>query len=483
MSSFKVVIVGGGPVGALAGLYAAQRGFEVEIYEMRDEYNQLHTATAFSTKSISLTLSERGIKSLRHSRCKNLAERILSKTVPVYGRMVHGKAKAVLTSRRIPYDVHGQALYAISRSEINYSLLQELSKFPNVRVFYKHKLSGLDMKQKSATFQNITKVHEPDHETKFDLLIGADGAHSTTRFHLSRYAKININQKWEDIFWCELTIPAGHSLALDCLHMWPQHDFMLFACPDKEGTLTCNLFAPESVFVELKSSGRIVEFFEKHFPGITPDLIPTDSLQKQFQSNLHHPMIDIRCSPYHYQDSCVLIGDAAHAMVPFYGQGMNTGFEDVRILFEDFLDQRKNLPSSPYDLSLTHSVQQKEPLDTPAAIVGDYLEQYTKFRQPDVHIINELALQNYKELRQGVLKISYRVRKQIEEFLCFYAPQLGWATQYRMVAFETMRYTEVLRQVRKQRLILSSLAWSCLVAFSVFCLFSLHLSKTVDILV
>lgn len=89
------------------------------------------------------------------------------------------------------------------------------------------------MKQKCATFQDISRPLEPSHETKFDLLIGADGAHSTTRFFLSRYAKININQKWEDIFWCELTIPVGHALPMDCLHMWPQRDFMLFACPDK----------------------------------------------------------------------------------------------------------------------------------------------------------------------------------------------------------------------------------------------------------
>ncbi|RAH61973.1 kynurenine 3-monooxygenase [Aspergillus piperis CBS 112811] len=475
MSSYKVVIVGGGPVGALAGLYAAQRGFQVEIYEMRDEYSQVQTATSFSAKSISLTLSERGIKALRHSQCRGLAERILSTTVPVYGRMVHSKSKTRLTTRRIAYDVHGQALYAISRSEINQNLLEELSAFPNVRIFYKHRLNGLDMKQKCATFQDISRPLEPSHETKFDLLIGADGAHSTTRFFLSRYAKININQKWEDIFWCELTIPAGHALPMDCLHMWPQRDFMLFACPDKEGTLTCNLFAPEKVFLELKSSGRIAEFFEKNFPGITPDLIPTDNLQKQFKSNLHHPMIDIRCSPYHYQDSCVLIGDAAHAMVPFYGQGMNTGFEDVRILFEDFLDQRRNFPSWKDNLSLSYAMQQKELPDTPQAIVEDYLEQYTKYRQPDVHIINELALQNYKELRQGVFKMSYHIRKHIEEFLSLHAPQLGWATQYRLVAFETMRYTDVLRQVRRQGMILSAVAWSCLVLFLLLCLFSLHL--------
>ncbi|QKX59098.1 uncharacterized protein TRUGW13939_06229 [Talaromyces rugulosus] len=430
----KVVIVGAGPVGALAGLYAAQRGMDVEIYELRDDL-RLSTAVPLNyTKSINLTLSERGIQALKHSGRNSLVDDILNKTVPVHARMVHGKNKTKLTTSRMAYDIKKEALHVIDRAQLNKSLLHGLSSFPNVRVFYNHKLASLNLKEKVATFKDTSVKDAEDnnvHKVNFDLIIGADGAYSVTRYHLSRYTKLSINQSWLDIYWCEFAMPKGHGLPLDCLHLWPQKDFMFIALPDKEGTFTCNLFASESIFKSLKSSGKIVEFFHEHFPGVTPGLITTESLQGQFLKNNYFPLMDIRCSPYHYGDSCVLVGDAAHAMVPFYGQGLNTGLEDHYIKAA----------------ALGSTGSSAEPMEA-------LLQQYTQFRQPDVHVINNLALKNYHEMRRGVLTISYKVRKLIEETLCLYVPQLGWATQYRNVAFTTMRYTEVAEKVEKQGLIL-----------------------------
>lgn len=212
----------------------------------------------------------------------------------------------------------------------------------------------------------------------------------------------------------------------------------------QNGTFTSQLFAPQSIFAELKANPTgIVEFFQHNFPGVTPNLIMPEALQNQFLHNKHLPLIDIKCSPYHYRDTCVIIGDAAHAMVPFYGQGMNTGFEDVRILFEDFLDR----PSFHSFHTTTYPIDPCSPTDA-------RLHAYSDFRQPDAHAMNELALQHYETLRVGVVTYSGRVRGWIEEWLSLQAPWLGWATLYSRVAFENGRYSDVTRQARRQQYVL-----------------------------
>jgi kynurenine 3-monooxygenase len=212
---------------------------ERECYLIRNSSLDLRLSTAVPlnyTKSINLTLSERGIQALKHSGRKSLVDEILNNTVPVHARMVHGKNRTRLTTSRMAYDVKKEALHVVDRAQLNKSLLHGLSSFPNVRVFYNHKLVSLNLKEKVATFKNTSVKDAEDnnvHKVNFDLIIGADGAYSVTRYHLSRYTKMSINQSWLDIYWCEFAMPKGHGLPLDCLHIWPQKDFMFIALPDK----------------------------------------------------------------------------------------------------------------------------------------------------------------------------------------------------------------------------------------------------------
>lgn len=204
---------------------------------------------------------------------------------------------------------------------------------------------------------------------------------------------------------------------------------MFIALPNMDNTFTATLFFTRSGFEELSNSGRVVEYFKEKFPGVVPELITEDELSKQFAENDHLPLISIKCSPYHFGTTGVIVGDAAHAMVPFYGQGMNAGLEDVRVLFE-FMD--------------------KYPTDQAKA-----LREFSSQRVPDAQTINDLALGNYREMASDVKKPLYLIRKWIEEKLYVYLPSAGWATQYSRVTFSNIRYSEVQAAAQRQAMILN----------------------------
>ena len=334
----------------------------------------------------------------------------------------------------------------MDRARLNKTLLDHLESMPNVTFYFSHKLLGVDLKKKLAWFERGTPS-DPSRGTEveipFDFMIGADGAHSAVRYHLMKYVPMAYQQEYIDKLWCQFHVPptpeGDFCLPPNYLHIWPQDEAMFIALPNLDKSFTATLFLTRSGFEQLDASGKLVEYFNAKFPGVVPDLITESELQMQYSTNQHLPLISIKCAPYHYTSTCVIVGDAAHAMVPFYGQGMNAGLEDVRVLF-DFLDQYPN--------------------DRARA-----LAEYSAQRIPDASTINDLALRNYREMATDVKRPLYLLRKKIEEFLDLYVPKAGWATQYSRVSFSNMRYSEVHSRAQRQASILNGIVGFTLAAF------------------
>ena len=343
-------------------------------------------------------------------------------------------------------------------------MLDELEKMPNVQLIFNHKLLGADFKRSIAWFERIQphgshsssqpqgtispRSMKDEVEVPFDFMIGADGAHSATRYHLMKYARMDYQQEYIDTLWCEFQIPAAavpgphgnFKISKNHLHIWPAGEFMFIAIPSLDNTFTSTLFLPAARFAELDANDdAIIPFFKRHFPGVIPDLISEEELKSQYTRNPHLPLISIKCKPYHFNSSVAIVGDAAHAMVPFYGQGMNAGLEDVRVLY-DMFDKH----------ATTGSAEEKR------VARGEALAAYTRQRSQDAFAINDLALRNYQEMRSDVRSPLYKLRKYVEERLYKHFPSLGIATQYSRVSFGNDRYSEVEKIVRKQGLVLLS---------------------------
>lgn len=364
----------------------------------------------------------------------------------MYGRMIHtADSQHALCEEAQLYDVHGRYQRAVDRASLNKVLLSELENLQNVKLVFHRKLTGVDFEKRKAWFEARSESNrngQPDEvEIDFDIILGCDGAHSSVRHHMMKFARIDYEQSYIDVLWCEFIIPPmtsssasttpsakdGFATSPNHLHIWPGSDKMFIAIPSTDKSFTCTLFADFKTFALLEQKPESIDaFFQDAFPGAA-ELVGHDNLERQFKSNPHLPLISIKCSPHHYTSTGVILGDAAHAMVPFYGQGMNAGLEDVRILFEH--------------LDLQHNTAE-------GRLIA--LEAYNSERVADAHTINDLALGNYWEMHAGVQSKLYMLRKRVEEFLSDKMPWTGFATQYSRVSFSNQRYSEVVKSVERQ---------------------------------
>ncbi|KAL4068013.1 hypothetical protein J3A83DRAFT_4359851 [Scleroderma citrinum] len=384
-------------------------GWDVDVYEQRSDLRLPSSKAAAQQRSINLAVSSRGTAAFR-AVDPVIGQRFLQAAIPMRGRMIHdvnGKQHSQL------YDKDGQCIYSIDRALLNETLLHEISAIGNTRLFFKHKVVAIDFDNRSMIIRDIDS--EKDIRVNFYFCIGADGSYSIVRRQLMRVVRMNFQQEYIPHEYIELKMPAGHSeqgqpsflLDPNHLHIWPRHSFMLIALPNQDCSFTCTLFAPTTEFDRLVTTQDILSWFKTHFPDALC-LLGEEKLLHDFSNNPRSPLITIRVKPYHYKDRCVIIGDAAHSMVPFYGQGLNCGFEDVRVL-------RTLLQESGVAPGVTLSELGEEGLTD--SRLSNALSRYTETRHEDLVAICDLAMYNYIEMRHSVTTPTYLFKKTLDNLL------------------------------------------------------------------
>jgi kynurenine 3-monooxygenase len=374
-------------------------------------------------RSINLALSDRGLLALDRA---GLTETLADILIPMHGRSIHNRDGSMAFQ---PYGKEGQFINSVSRATLN-ARLMDYAESMGVQINFNHKCKSIDWDNNSIALETAEGETLPRH---FDLLFGADGAYSAIRKqyeeHLPGFAA---SLEYIDCGYKELSIPpassGGYKLDENSLHIWPRKEYMLIALPNLDHSFTCTLFLPmegATSFASLNTNEAIRSFFVENFPDAVP-LMP--AYIEEFVSNPSSVLFTTRCFPWTDKQKTLLIGDAAHAIVPFFGQGMNTGFEDCRIL-DDLI--------SMYD-------------DNWPVI----LEEFQTQRKPDTDAIADLALGNYNEMRERTADPKFLLQKQIEARLHERHPG-KWIPAYSQVTFNPhIRFSDALRNANKQEMIM-----------------------------
>lgn len=412
MKQETAVIVGAGLVGSLWAVFLACRGYQVQVFERRSD---MRTVGYSGGRSINLAMSERGWKAIERAGIREKIEKV---AIPMPGRMIHSTA-GELTFQ--PYGKEGEAIYSVSRGGLNLELLNIASSFPNVEFYFHHRCTDIDL-QKPLIYFEDTKLGQIK-TVQAPLIFATDGAFSAVRYALQRTDRFNYRQFYLDHGYKELSIPpdqAGkHRMTPGALHIWPRGHFMLIALPNADGSFTCTLFLPfegDVSFEKLKNDTDVLAFFQKHFADALP-LMP--SLLSDFWTNPTSSLVTVQCDPWQWQNRILLLGDAAHAIVPFYGQGMNAGFEDCTIL--------------------------DEMLDSFGGDCSKAIPAFAAARVRDANAIAELAQRNFVEMRDMVADPQFLLRKKIAAEMHTKFPA-EFMPVYSMVTFSNTPYHIALQE-------------------------------------
>src|SRR5438067_3354946 len=412
----KFVLIGSGLAGGLMAAFLGRRGHEVDLFERRADPRE---GNIVGGRSINLALSTRGIHALEQV---GLADEVLQQAIPMRGRMIHDRSGNLHFA---PYDVDPtKHINSIGRAALNSTVIEAAQRYANVHVHFNHKCTDVDLEAPTAQLEtehgNVT-----GHG---DAVIGVDGAFSAVRKSMQgEIPSFHYDESYLAHGYKELTIPPGPDgswrMEKNALHIWPRKSFMMIALPNPDGSFTCTLFwefeGPRS-FASTKTDDDVHRFFDGEFPDAVP-LMP--ALLEDFKNNPTGSLVTIRCAPWYYKDKVTLVGDAAHAVVPFYGQGMNAAFEDCVVLDEclaEFPDNRERA-----------------------------FAEYFVRRKENADALADLAIDNFIEMRDKTASKTFRAKKKLDHALEAALPGI-YLPLYTMVTFTRIPYAEAAQRARRQ---------------------------------
>ena len=414
----KLLLVGSGLAGGLLAAYFGRRGYEVDLYERRSDPR---AGNFVGGRSINLALSTRGIHALQQL---GIADEVMRHAIPMRGRMIHDKSGNLHFA---PYDRDpNKHINSIGRAALNTTVIEAAQRYPNVRVHFNHRCTDVDLE--SATAELLDTSTSQPLNASGDAVIGVDGAFSAVRQAMQkRLDRFEYDESYLAHGYKELTIPPASDgrwlMEKEALHIWPRKSFMMIALPNPDGSFTCTLFwefkGPRS-FETTKTDDDVRRFFDEEFPDAVP-LMP--ALLEDFRENPTGSLVTIRCAPWYYKDKVALVGDAAHAVVPFYGQGMNAAFEDCVVLDEclaEFSDNREHA-----------------------------FAEYFSRRKENADALADLAVDNFIEMRDKTASKTFRAKKKLDHLLEGLLPGI-YLPLYTMISFTRIPYAAAARRSRLQ---------------------------------